>query len=111
MEFYNSTETLTSADIRSVSEANSVFGEDRALVVARPGRGRCCCLLPLCWFTVPEGFYALVTRHGATALFKDSQTGKETPIWPSGLHVGPPWLKVSHLVTKQSIVFNTPIRG
>uniref|UniRef100_A0A7S1Z6D7 Band 7 domain-containing protein n=1 Tax=Trieres chinensis TaxID=1514140 RepID=A0A7S1Z6D7_TRICV len=100
------TETLSSDDIPNVGAANVYFGEDQSLMVARP-RKNCCAF----WFTVPEGFYALVTRHGATELFKDPSTGKETPVWPSGLHLGPPWLKVSHLVTKQSVVFNTPIRG
>jgi len=65
---------------------------------------------PLFWFTIPEGFYALVTRHGAHQDYVDSK-GKKSPVWPSGLHLGPPWLKVSHLVTKQAILFNTQIKG
>lgn len=32
-------------------------------------------------------------------------------MWPSGLHMGPPWLKVSHLVTKQSMLFDNEIKG
>ncbi|KAL3773476.1 hypothetical protein ACHAWO_012737 [Cyclotella atomus] len=77
-------------------------------MVARPGKRLCC--FPLFWFTIPEGFYALVTRHGAHQPYKDAN-GKQSPVWPSGLHLGPPWLKVSHLVTKQSMLFNTEIKG
>ena len=74
-------------------------------MVARPKRH------PFFHFTIPEGFYDLVTRHGAHAVYTDSSTGKQSPVWPSGLHLGPPWLKVSHLVTKQSMLFNTEIKG
>lgn len=52
-----------------------------------------------------------MTRHGAHEEYVDKRTGARSPVWPSGLHVGPPWLRVSHLVTKQSILFNTKIRG
>ena len=77
-------------------------------MVARPGKRLCC--FPLFWFTIPEGFYALVTRHGAHEDYIDAE-GKKSPVWPSGLHLGPPWLKVSHLITKQAILFNTEIKG
>ena len=63
----------------------------------------------LFWFTIPDGFYALVTRHGALEDYTDFVTGQKSPVWPCGLHYGPPWLKVSHLVTKQDIVFNAKI--
>lgn len=32
-------------------------------------------------------------------------------VWPPGLHAGPPWLKVSNLVTQQSVVFDMPVKG
>lgn len=98
------TTSLTSRDINGCKVANRIFGDDKTVIVARPG-SRC----SLFWFTVPEGFYALVTRHGAQMDYNGSD-GKPTCVWPSGLHFGPPWLKVSHLVTKQSMVFNTPIK-
>jgi len=102
------TATLASVDIHDAGEANAVFGGDTSVMVARPGK--ICCAFPLFWFTIPEGFYALVTRHGAHEEYVDSK-GKKSPVWPSGLHLGPPWLKVSHLVTKQAILFNTKIKG
>ena len=52
-----------------------------------------------------------MTRHGAHAEYIDSATGMASPVWPCGLHYGPPWLQVSHLVTKQDIVFNAKIDG
>lgn len=72
------------------------------------GRRNCCTLF---WFIIPEGFFALVTRHGAHEEYVDSTTGQKSPVWPCGLHFGPPWLKVSHLVTKQDIVVNAKIDG
>lgn len=104
MSFTDPTETLASVDLWSVGKANKAFGRDKSLLVARPGK------LSLFWFTVPEGFYALVTRHGAREYYKDS-SGTKTCVWPAGIHFGPPWLGVSHLVTKQSVVFNTPVRN
>ncbi|KAL3797498.1 hypothetical protein HJC23_009862 [Cyclotella cryptica] len=102
------TSTLSSIDIRSVGEANAVFGSDTSVMVARIRNP--CCRFPVFWFTVPEGFYALVTRHGAHEPYTDGN-GKKNPVWPSGLHLGSPWLKVSHLVTKQLMMFNTEIKG
>mmetsp|Transcript_27775 Transcript_27775/g.31734 ORF Transcript_27775/g.31734 Transcript_27775/m.31734 type:complete len:544 (+) Transcript_27775:94-1725(+) len=103
------TTTLTSANIWSVGKANEIFGKDKSLIVARPG-SRAIRFPFYFWFTIPEGFYALVSRHGALEYTTD-KNGNETPLWPAGYHYGPAWLKVSHLVTKQSVIFNTPIRG
>jgi len=104
----NPTTSLYCRDIPDAGVANTVFGSDTSIMVARPGKT--CCAFPLFWFTIPEGFYALVTKHGAHQPYVDSN-GKSSPVWPSGMHLGPPWLKVSHLVTKQSILFNTQIKG
>ena len=43
------TAALASVDIRNAGAANSVFGSDTSLMVARPGK--CGCF----WFTIPEG--------------------------------------------------------
>jgi len=94
--------SLASKNISSVKDANESFGKDSSLLVARPGR-KC---HQLFWFTIPEGFYALVSRHGADVDYEDG-----SPVWPPGLHLGPPWLKVSHLVTMQSMILQTPIKG
>ena len=104
MSFTDPTETLESVDLWSVGKANKAFGKNKSLMAARPGKRR------LFWFTVPEGFYALVTRHGAREYYKEA-SGNKTCVWPAGIHIGPPWLGVSHLVTKQSVIFNTPVRN
>lgn len=77
-----------------------LFGQSKGVLVCAPGRP----LRP--WFTVPDGCYALVTRFG-----KDEDYAEGQPIWPAGFHFGPPWLKVEFLVTKQSVVFNMPVKG
>uniref|UniRef100_A0A7S2IFT9 Band 7 domain-containing protein n=1 Tax=Helicotheca tamesis TaxID=374047 RepID=A0A7S2IFT9_9STRA len=102
-DYHLPTTTITSREIRSVGDANSEFGADKSLVVAFP-KEHICCNCPF-YFTIPEGFYALVTKFGARVDYNGS------PVWPSGLHMGPPWIKVSHLVTKQSMVFKTPVKG
>lgn len=93
---------LVSMDIGSVEDANEMFGENPGLLVARPSRN------PLTtWFTIPEGFYALVSRYGA--VIPHPETG--SIVWPAGLHYGPPWLCVAYLATKQHFVFDTPVKG
>ena len=37
---------------------------------------------------MPDGCYALVTRFG-----KDENYSDGNPIWPAGLHFGPPWVR------------------
>ena len=77
-----------------------LFGKSKGVIVCAPGRP----LRP--WFSVPDGCYALVTRFG-----KDEDYAEGQPIWPAGFHFGPPWLKVAFLLTKQSVVFNMPVKG
>jgi len=92
--------SLYSRDVSSVSEVSRLFGEDKGLLVIRPGRP----IRP--WFTIPEGGYALVTRFGQDLDYDDGR-----PVWPAGFFWGPPWVQVSNVVTKQSVVLNMPIKG
>jgi regulator of protease activity HflC (stomatin/prohibitin superfamily) len=87
-------------DINSVGQATELFGSDKGLLVCRPAR------LTRPWFSVPDGCYALVTRFG-----KDLMYEGDNPVWPAGFFWGPPWTKVSNIVTKQSVVFNMPVKG
>merc|ERR1719443_522530 len=91
---------LYSQDVSSTAECTELFGREKGLLVARPGRY----LRP--WFAVPEGCYALVTRFG-----KDHDHPSGSPVWPPGLYFAAPWTKVSNLVSKQSVVFNMPVKG
>ena len=73
-------------------------------MVLIPTRRWCC---P--YITAPSGMYALVQDAG-----RDTDYNGRA-VWPSGWHFASPFpcwqRKISHLVTKQSIVFDTPIRG
>lgn len=86
-----------------MDEVNEIFAREKGVLVLRPGDG-CCCSL---YFTIPSGCYALVTRHGAD---EDYEGG--SAVWPAGLHFPHmPWVGVSHLVTKQSVVLDLPVKG
>jgi len=91
---------LYSLDVHRTSQANEQFGNEKGLLVVRPGRS----IMP--FFSVPEGAYALVTRFG-----KDYDHRSGSCVWPAGFHWGAPWVKVMNLVSKQSVVFNTPVKG
>jgi len=93
-------QSLYSRDVRSVAEVSKLFGEDKGLLVIRPGR----LLRP--YFTIPEGGYALVTRFGQDLDYDDGRC-----VWPAGFFWGAPWVQVSNVVTKQSVVLNMPIKG
>ena len=47
-----------------------------------------------------------VQRFGADF---DTPSGKS--VWPPGFHFVAPWVRVKYLVTKQTFVFNTPVKG
>jgi len=55
--------------------------------------------------SIPEGFVAIVSRWGA-----DIAGEKDNVSWSSGFHCFWPWYRVSRLVTKQLIVFDTPVK-
>lgn len=96
--------SLRSEDCSTVSEASNLFATEKGLLVLRPdGDGCCGCF----HFQIPSGMYALVTRHGA-----DEDHEQHGAVWPAGLHFPyPPWVKVSHLVTQQTIVLDMPVKG
>jgi len=91
---------LITEEIGDAGDAVELFGANKGLLVCRPGRS----VRP--YFSVPDGCFALVTRFG-----KDEDYEDGNPIWPAGFHFGPPWLKVEFLITKQSVVFNMPVKG
>eukprot|EP00501_MAST-03F_sp_TOSAG23-6_P000952 GSMAST32.ASY1.ANO1.988.1 assembled CDS len=99
---------LVSKIISRSAEANEIFGgkhdpfETPVLLI--PTRRWCCPFI-----TIPSGMYGLVQDAGRDVDFDDQ------PVWPAGFHWAScfPWneRRISHLVTKQAIVFDTPIRG
>ena len=97
---YGSFFHLYSDDLPSIDAASERFGRDKGLLVARPGRY----MRP--YFSIPEGFYALVTRWN-----KDIDHPVHGAVWPANFYpYYPPWYKVSNLISKQSVCFNMPVK-
>lgn len=93
---------LYSRQVGIIESTSEVLGSDVGAVVLRPTINTA---YP--WFDVPEGCYALVTKFGEEILYPPTQKY----VWPPGRHFYPPWYKISNLVTMQSIVFDTPVKG
>lgn len=75
-------------------------------VTLRPSSSRdTCCLIPCCFVSIPAGFSAIVEKFGA-------QVDGDEPdgTWSPGFHWLGPWHQVGRLVSKQLIVFDTPVR-
>ncbi|POM65460.1 Hypothetical protein PHPALM_18819 [Phytophthora palmivora] len=91
-----------------VDSANRIFGacyDGNTVVIINPGRSP---VKP--YIRVPEGTYALVQHQGRDVDYVKSD-GSRTPVWPPGMHFASVFTKVAHLVTKQYIVFDTPVKG
>ncbi|EGZ28808.1 hypothetical protein PHYSODRAFT_473060 [Phytophthora sojae] len=98
---------LLYTETSSVDKANRLFGacyngNTVIMINPRPSMFR-----P--YIRVPEGTYALVQNQGRDMDF--TKDGVTSPVWPAGFHWAGPWTQVSNLVTKQFIVFETPIKG
>lgn len=76
-------------------------------VTLKPTRavGVCCCCVPQCWVSLPAGFSSIVTRFGA-----DVSGKADDGTWAPGCHCWLPWYRVSRLVSKQFVVFDTPVK-
>ncbi|KAF4321609.1 hypothetical protein G195_005179 [Phytophthora kernoviae 00238/432] len=91
-----------------VDAANRIFGacyDGNTVVIINPGRSP---IKP--YVRVPEGMYALIQSQGRDVDFTKSD-GTRSPVWPPGFHFAGVFTKVAHLVTKQYIVFDTPVKG
>lgn len=90
-----------------VDSANRLFGacyNGNTVIMINPGRNP---VKP--YICVPEGMYALVQNQGRDLDYENE--GVKSAVWPAGFHWAGPFTKVSHLVTKQYIVFETPVKG
>ncbi|GLE04503.1 hypothetical protein PINS_up013458 [Pythium insidiosum] len=95
-------------ETRRVDSANRLFGacyNGNTVIIIQPGRSP---IKP--YIRVPEGMYALVQNQGKDIDFEHPD-GTKTATWPAGLHWASLFTRVSHLVTKQFIVFETPVKG
>lgn len=73
---------LTSCTLNSVAEAVDAFEEDKGLLVCQIRPSTFSNIVP--FFSVPQGYYALVQRGGKFANFGESGS----PTWPPGIHFG-----------------------
>jgi len=95
--------SLTVDECRFSADANDMFAAQQGLLVLRQSQQQYCMTMS---FTIPSGCYALVTRHGSDLDYMD-EDGHTHALWPAGLHFPyPPWVRVSHFITKQSTVFH-----
>jgi regulator of protease activity HflC (stomatin/prohibitin superfamily) len=97
--------TTLYSDSTSLSRASTRFSTEPGLLLLRPNRG----LKP--YICIPSGMYALVSRHGADEEYLDKVTGRSSIVWPAGMHIVPPWVKISALVTQQTIVLDLPVKA
>ncbi|KAK1935629.1 hypothetical protein P3T76_010324 [Phytophthora citrophthora] len=91
-----------------VDRVNRLYGACRhgnTVVIIQPGRSP---IKP--YIRVPEGTYALVQYQGRDTDYIKPD-GTRTPVWPPWMHFASLFTQVSQLVTKQYIVFDTPVKG
>ncbi|CAM9541758.1 unnamed protein product, partial [Ectocarpus sp. 12 AP-2014] len=94
---------LSSCTLQSVANAVNAFEEEKGLVLCHLRPSAFSKLVP--FFSVPQGYYALVQRGGKFADYGESGS----PVWPPGLHFGAlKW--VTYLITKQSIVYHYNVK-
>ncbi|OQR85129.1 hypothetical protein THRCLA_23060 [Thraustotheca clavata] len=91
-----------------VDKANEKFGSCRdgnTIIILQPGRSP---IKP--YIRIPEGMYAIVQHHGKDVdyVYPD---GRHSSLWPAGFHMASLFTKVAYLVTKQNVVFDTPVKG
>ncbi|KAH9109955.1 hypothetical protein AeMF1_015094 [Aphanomyces euteiches] len=91
-----------------VDKANEKFGackNGNTIVILQPGRSP---VMP--YIRIPDGMYAIVQHHGKD-LDYHYPDGRTSPVWPAGFHSASIFTKVAYLVTKQFVVFDTPVKG
>uniref|UniRef100_A0A7S0AT63 Band 7 domain-containing protein n=1 Tax=Pyrodinium bahamense TaxID=73915 RepID=A0A7S0AT63_9DINO len=101
--------TLATINIHHIRDAHDVIGLQPdaftpVVVVPQSAVSQVCCV-PCCWTSIPSGFTAIVTRWGA-----DVPGDEEDGGWSPGFHCFPPWYAVNRLVSKQLIIFDTPVK-
>ncbi|CAN0520572.1 unnamed protein product, partial [Ectocarpus sp. 12 AP-2014] len=94
---------LFSCTLQSVANAVDAFEEEKGLVLCHLRPSAFSKLVP--FFSVPQGYYALVQRGGKFSDYGESGS----PVWPPGLHFGA-LKRVTYLITKQSIVYHCNVK-
>lgn len=102
--------TLIELQIKNISDAHDIVGErpegvfTPVTLVPRNSHAGCCCIM-CCFVSIPSGFSAIVSKFGAV-VEGDEEDGTFSP----GCHCFSPLLAVDKLVSKQLIIFDTPVR-
>lgn len=100
---------LTELHIGHLRDAHDVIGVQPQqftpiVLVPKHQVSRICCA-PMCWISIPHGFSAIVTRWG-----KDVEGAEEDGTWSDGFHWFCPCNRVARLVSRQYMIFDTPVR-
>lgn len=106
--------TLAEIYVSHMREAHDIIGttpEKYTPVSIIPMRSASeCCGIPLCWISVPHGFFAVVSRFGKDLDGGSDKPGHEGTLAP-GFHKW--WCcchRVNRLVSQQLIIFDTPVK-
>jgi len=103
--------TLIELTIKNISDAHDIVGERPegvyTPVTLCPRKShQTCCFLPACWISIPSGFSAIVSKFGAVV-----EGDEEDGTWSPGWHCFSPLYNVDKMVSKQLIIFDTPVKG
>jgi len=102
-------DTLAEVVLNHIRDAHKVAGmtpEEFVPVTFLPLKSASnCCGCPLCMVSIPSGFSAMVSRFGA-----DVPGSEPDGTWAPGCHCFMPWYSVNRLVSRQLIIFDTPVR-
>jgi len=101
--------TLCEIVVPHIRDAHDVVGLQPdeytvVTIVPRSSVSRLCCV-PMCWVSIPQGFAAIVSRFGA-----DVTGEEEDGTFSAGFHCFWPWYRVNRLVSRQRIIFDTPVK-
>eukprot|EP00933_Yihiella_yeosuensis_P044091 TRINITY_DN3914_c1_g1_i1.p1 TRINITY_DN3914_c1_g1~~TRINITY_DN3914_c1_g1_i1.p1 ORF type:complete len:466 (-),score=98.02 TRINITY_DN3914_c1_g1_i1:72-1469(-) len=100
--------TLVELNIDHIKDAHGLIGERPSgsfvPVVLIPKQASPCCGA-CCMVSVPDGFSAIVTQFGGVV-----EGDNDDGTWSPGCHCFNPLNNVDYLVTKQLIIFDTPVK-
>lgn len=102
--------TLIELHINHIRDAHDILGErpndsfTPVTLVPQQAAASCLCL-PLCYVAIPAGMSAIVTKFGAVV-----EGDEEDGTWSPGCHFFSPFYSVDKLVSRQLIIFDTPVK-
>jgi len=103
--------TLIELTVDHLRDAHGIIGErpndafTPLVLVPQGAMSTCCCCCPLCYVSIPEGFSAIVAKFGGIV-----EGDMDDGTWSPGCHCFSPLLSVDYLVSKQLVVFDTPVK-